>query len=94
MMYKIDDTVLNAKSSEDLVAQLHRTSFAPAESDQAFMEEMSKRTLQSTGNRLRTTSAAEFVRDLIDSHMMDYCPIGKVQDWEKVEPNSKVETAA
>ena len=65
--YRMDGMILTAHSPEDLVRQMHQTSFAPAEDDFAWMEQVAKRTFQSTGSTVRWGSAREFVSDMINA---------------------------
>jgi hypothetical protein len=71
MKYQTEDgIVLKANNAEELVRQLHETSWAPAESDEAWMEEVAKRTWQSRGKTLRWGTAAEFVEDMVAAGML------------------------
>lgn len=67
MLYRMNDGALyRADTAAELVAAMHETSFAPAASDEDWMEEVAKRTWQQTGTPVRFGTAAEFVEDLMN----------------------------
>ena len=71
MLYRMNDgTLYKADTPKELVRIMHETSFAPAEDDETWMEEVAKRTWQQTGTPVRFGTAREFIEDLIHIGLM------------------------
>lgn len=60
-----DGQHLTATSPEGLVAELHRLSHTPAQTDKDFMSETVKRVYESTGHYIRDGAPADFIADLV-----------------------------
>jgi hypothetical protein len=65
MIYLVGPIRFKAYSSSELVRQMHTASYAPAEDDTTWMEEVADRTELQNGAKLRCDTARNFVADLI-----------------------------
>jgi len=63
-------TIFEADTPEELVRYLHEASYAQAESDALFMEEMAGRIRFMSGQEVRHSSCEEFVQDLIKAKQL------------------------
>jgi hypothetical protein len=60
-----DGHIFEADTAEELVSQLRLRSFAPALSDEAYMEQAAKRAILQKGGGIRSGTAHEFIHDLL-----------------------------
>lgn len=65
-----DGELIEAKDSKALVTALRESAMFPVAGDAEFMRDVSDRIKASTGKVVRTSSAAEFVADLVAAEFL------------------------
>ncbi len=68
--FMLDGQMVTVKTAAELVTIMHDNSFVQSADDQAYMEDVSERTITQSGAKIRTTSAEAFVNDLVEHGLL------------------------
>jgi len=84
-----DGLELTAQDAVELVTMMHSASYNQADNDEAWMRKTAELAEEQTGNKVRTYSAAVFVKDLIQLGLLK--ELDEDDETDDIAPNSEDE---
>jgi hypothetical protein len=66
----LDEAGTSNGTAKEIVAEMHSTSFAPADSDAAWMRDVSDRAFTQTNHDIDTSSAETFLEGMLEAGLL------------------------